>query len=333
MKGIAYFCTKDFCTIEFVFEIEYYLPTMLKNKKLQLYTIIVLSMVFWGMSFVWSTIVFRYLEPITTVFFRLILSAGILFGGLKLFGKLEKVKREHYKLFLISALFNPFFYFLGENFGLKHSSATISAVIIATIPVFSPVAAYFFLKERLSLLNVGGLIVSFAGVLVMLVNKDLSLNAAPLGLMCLGFAVVAAIVYSMLLKRLAFHYSAFTVIANQNLIGSFLFLPLFLIFDLNKLSSITFDSSWISSLLMLSVFASSLAFVFFAIGTREIGVSKTSIFSNLIPAITAIGSYFLLGESFSIQKGAGILMVICGLSISQLNKKRALPLPEEVFEG
>ena len=290
-------------------------------------------MVFWGMSFVWSTIVFRYLEPITTVFFRLIISTAILFGGLKLFGKLEKVKREHYKLFLLSAMFNPFFYFLGENFGLKHTSATTSAVIIATIPVFSPVAAYFFLKEKLSLLNVGGMIVSFIGVLVMLVNKDLSLNAAPLGLMCLGFAVLAAIIYSMLLKRLAFHYSAFTVIANQNLIGSFLFLPVFLIFDADKLSSITFNSSWVSSLLMLSVFASSLAFVFFAIGTREIGVSKTSIFSNLIPAITAIGSYFLLNEAFSIQKGAGILMVIVGLSISQLNKRQTIKHPEDIFEG
>jgi len=306
---------------------------MIKNKKVQLYIIIVLSMVFWGMSFVWSTIVFRYLEPITTVFFRLILSSGILFAGLKIFGKLEKVKREHYKMFLISALFNPFLYFLGENFGLKNSSATISAVIIATIPVFSPIAAYFFLKERLSKLNIVGLIVSFGGVVVMLVNKDLSLNAAPLGLICLGFAVIAAIIYSMLLKRLALSYNAFTVIANQNLIGSFLFLPFFLIFEAHKLSSVTFNASWVSSLLMLSVFASSLAFVFFAIGTREIGVSKTSIFSNLIPAITAIGSYFLLGEAFSVQKGAGILMVICGLSISQLNKKQAIQHPEEVFEG
>jgi len=306
---------------------------MIKNKKVQLYIIIVLSMVFWGMSFVWSTIVFRYLEPITTVFFRLILSSAILFAGLKIFGKIEKIKREHYKMFLISALFNPFLYFLGENFGLKNTSATISAVIIATIPVFSPIAAFFFLKERLSMLNVVGLIVSFFGVLVMLVNKDLSLNAAPLGIMCLGFAVIAAIIYSMLLKRLAFHYNAFTVIANQNLIGSFLFLPLFLIFEAHKLSSVTFNASWVSSLLMLSVFASSLAFVFFAIGTREIGVSKTSIFSNLIPAITAIGSYFLLGEAFSVQKGAGILMVICGLSISQLNKKQTEPHPEEVFEG
>ena len=306
---------------------------MSKNKKIYVYTVIVLSMIFWGMSFIWSTIVFRYLEPITTVFFRLILSTTILFGGLKLFGKLEKVKKKHYKLFFLSALFNPFLYFIGENFGLKYSSATISAVIIATIPVFSPIAAYFFLKERLSMLNVAGLFLSFIGVIAILFNKDLSLNAAPVGLICLVFAVIAAIVYSMLLKRLAFHYSAFTVIAVQNLIGAFLFLPLFLIFDLSKLPHIVMDYSWISSLLMLSVFASSLAFVFFAIGTREIGVSKTSIFSNLIPVITATGSFFLLGESFSAQKIIGILIVIGGLFISQLNNKKRLIEPEEVFEG
>src|ERR1035437_973395 len=281
---------------------------MSKNKKIYIYTVIVLSMIFWGMSFIWSTIVFRYLEPITTVFFRLILSSGILFGGLKLFNKLEKVKKEHYKLFFLSALFNPFLYFIGENFGLKYSSATISAVIIATIPVFSPIAAFFFLKERLSMLNVAGLFLSFVGVLAMLVNKDLSLNAAPVGMICLGFAVVAAIIYSLLLKRLAFHYSAFMVIAVQNLIGAILFLPLFLIFDFSKLSGIVFNYSWISALIMLSVFASSLAFVFFAIGTREIGVSKTSIFTNLIPVITATGSFFLLNESFSLQKIVGIVI-------------------------
>jgi drug/metabolite transporter (DMT)-like permease len=290
-------------------------------------------MIFWGMSFIWSTIVFRYLEPITTVFFRLILSSGILFGGLKLFNKLEKVKKEHYKLFFLSALFNPFLYFIGENFGLKYSSATISAVIIATIPVFSPIAAFFFLKERLSMLNVAGLFLSFVGVLAMLVNKDLSLNAAPVGMICLGFAVIAAIVYSLLLKRLAFHYSAFTVIAVQNLIGAILFLPLFLIFDFSKLSGIVYNYSWVSALIMLSVFASSLAFVFFAIGTREIGVSKTSIFTNLIPVITATGSFFLLNESFSLQKIIGIVIVIGGLFISQLNNKKTPQNAEEVFEG
>jgi drug/metabolite transporter (DMT)-like permease len=290
-------------------------------------------MIFWGMSFIWSTIVFRYLEPITTVFFRLILSTSILFGGLKLFHKLEKVKKEHYKLFFLSALFNPFLYFIGENFGLKYSSATISAVIIATIPVFSPIAAFFFLKERLSILNIAGLFLSFIGVIAMLVNKDLSLNASPVGLLCLTFAVIAAIFYSIQLKRLAFHYSAFTVIAVQNLIGAVLFLPIFLIFDVSKLSGIVFDYSWISALLMLSVFASSLAFVFFAIGTREIGVSKTSIFTNLIPVITATGSFFLLNESFSLQKIIGIVIVIGGLFISQLNKKVASTNAEEIFEG
>ncbi|NWJ50476.1 MAG: DMT family transporter [Bacteroidetes bacterium] len=306
---------------------------MSKNKKIYIYTVIILSMVFWGMSFIWSTIVFRYLEPITTVFFRLILSSSILFGGLKLFNKLEKVKKKHYKLFFLSALFNPFLYFIGENFGLKYSSATISAVIIATIPVFSPIAAFFFLKERLSLLNVAGLFLSFVGVLAMLVNKDLSLNAAPIGMICLSFAVIAAIVYSLLLKRLAFHYSAFTVIAVQNLIGAILFLPLFLIFDFTKLSGIVYSYSWISALLMLSVFASSLAFVFFAIGTREIGVSKTSIFTNLIPVITATGSFFLLNEAFSLQKIIGIVIVIGGLFISQLNNKKIPANAEEVFEG
>lgn len=171
------------------------------------------------------------------------------------------------------------------------------------------------------------------GVLVILLNKNLALNINPIGLCCLIFAVMASVGYSMQLKKLAFKYNAFTIIAVQNLIGAFLFLPLFLIFDLPKLPYIVFDFSWISALLMLSVFASSLAFVFFAIGTREIGVSKTNIFTNLIPVITAIGSFYLLNETFSFQKIIGVLIVIGGLFISQLNNNKKILSPQDVLKG
>ena len=76
----------------------------------------------------------------------------------------------------------------------------------------------------------------------------------------------------------------------------------------------------IGSLLALAVLCSSLAFVFFAMATKEIGVSKTGMLTNLIPVFTAVFSYIILNEYFSINKIAGMIIVIVGLFISQIKK-------------
>ena len=261
----------------------------------------------------------KYYDPITTVLLRLIISSAIMFIGLFLFKRLQKIKVRDYKLFLLSALLNPLLYFLGENYGLKQTSPTVTAVIIATIPVFAPVVAYFMLKERLTKLNVFGLFISFFGVLLMLVNSDYSFNASPTGLAWLALAVISAIFYSILLKKLALKYNPFLIIATQNLIGVFYFMPLFLVFDYQHFIQVQPNTELITSLVLLAVFASSLAFVFFAISAREIGVSKTNFFVNLIPVFTAIFSYFILKEHFELRKIVGMLVVITGVLLSQLN--------------
>jgi len=292
-----------------------------KLKPVYTYILVTLAMVFWGMSFVWSKIVLDYYEPITVVLLRLILSSALLFAGLAVFGKLRRLRRADLRLFLLSAAFNPFLYFLGENYGLKYSSPTVTAVIIATIPVFTPVVAYLVYRERLSKLNIFGLIVSFLGVLFMLLERDYSLSVSPVGVAWLSLAVVTAVLYSVLLKKLAVRYDAFFIVAVQNLIGVFYFLPLFFIFDFRHFITVQPTAELITALLLLAVFASSLAFVFFTISSREIGISRTNLFTNLIPVFTAVFSFVILGEVFGMQKIVGMVVVITGVMMTQMNGK------------
>ena len=279
-------------------------------------------MVFWGMSFVWTTIVFEFLGPLSTVFIRLVISSILLFSILKLSGKLEYIQRKHFQLILLSALFNPFLYFLGESYGVKYSTPTVSAVVIATIPVFSAIFATFLLRERLSLLNASGFLLSFAGILVMILRKDLSFSANPVGIACLLFAVLTAVSYSIILKKLAGLYPAFTIVTWQNILGALYFLPLTLIFEPDFIMHLKPDPKLWTPLLLLSVFASSLAFVFFTIGTRELGVSRTNVFSNFIPVFTALFSFWIIGEEFNAAKLAGIALVVAGVILSQWGRNR-----------
>ncbi len=289
----------------------------MKPGLLTYYLLAVFSMLFWGLTFVWFKIANNYYEPITIIFIRLILSSVFLFSFILAGKKNERIHREDYKWVALLALAQPFFYFLGESFGLKYVSSTISSAIIATIPLFSPLAAMWFTREKTSIYTWSGILVSFAGIIFMLVNPDLSLNAAPKGILLLFFAVFSAVVYSVIVKKLTHKYSALTIISRQNLIGAFYFLPLFLIVDLKGFLLVKPNTDLVLAMLQLAVFGSCLAYLFFIMAVARLGMVKANIFTNLIPVFTAVAAYFVLTETFTFQKIAGIALVVMGIVVSQ----------------
>ncbi|MDD5569807.1 MAG: DMT family transporter [Bacteroidales bacterium] len=293
---------------------------MNNKNKIYFYIIAVLPMLFWGMSFIWFKIANKYYPPITIVFLRLVIASVIMFAVLKPLGKIQKIKSEDIKLLLIVALCEPFCYFIGESFGLTLVPASMASIIISTIPVFTPIMAFFMLKEKITLTNIIGIVVSFLGIVVMVLKKNLSFSASPLGVCFLFFAVLSALFYTVYVKRLSAKYSAFTIVTYQNIIGMFLFMPLFLIFDFNKIIQIKLNSELVSSLVLLSVFASSLAFMMFIIVMKKIGVNRVNVYTNLIPVFTVVLSYFILSEEITAGKIAGMILILVGLIISQTKK-------------
>lgn len=283
----------------------------------KVYLFAVLSMLFWGLSFVWFKIVVQWYEPITIIFLRLLISGSLMMVFMLFTRSWQTIKRKHLKYFLLLAFSQPFCYFLGESFGLKLVSSTIASVIIATIPLFSPIAAYFMVREKVTMPVVLGIIFSFAGIILMLINPDFSLNASPKGVLLLFLAVFAAIAYSVIIRKISHEYNPVTIITHQNLIGAVYFLPLFLVFDFQHFITVTPTRELIMALLQLSVFASTLAYVFYIIAIKGIGVIKANVFANLIPVFTGFFSFLILGETFTLLKIAGMLLVLFGVVVSQ----------------
>lgn len=280
-------------------------------------------MIFWGMSFIWSTQVFKSLNPTTTIFFRLIISSIFLCTILFIFRQFEKIDKKDLKLFATAALFEPFLYFIFESYGLVNSSPVVSSAIIATIPLFTPIAAYFFLNERLTRWNIVGFLVSFFGVIFMLINKDLELTISTKGVIFLFSAVVVAVGYSISLRKLTLLYKPLTITFVQNVIGMIYFIPMVIIMERVTPSDIGNVESYIVPLISLGIFASSVAYALWAFAFSKLGAAKANIYSNLIPVFTAIFSWLILSESMNIQKIGGIILVIGGLILSQTKSKKS----------
>jgi drug/metabolite transporter (DMT)-like permease len=279
-------------------------------------------MIFWAFSFIWFKEANKNFNPITIVFIRLVFSVILMTIFLVATKNYMKIKKPDRKLFLMLALFEPFFYFLGESFGLTYVSATVCSVMISTIPVVATIGAWLIFREKLKTINYAGIIFSFIGVLVFILNSDGSISFNINGLGLLSLAVISAVGYNLTLSRLVGTYSPVYIVNVQNIIGAILFLPLFLIFDLRQFVATPLTFSMFKPVLELAVFASCGAFILFAYSVKNMGVTKANVFSNCIPVFTAVFSFFLLGERLSVQNIIGMTIVIAGLFMSQMNGRK-----------
>lgn len=279
-------------------------------------------MILWGTSFVWSKIALEYYNAITVIFFRLIISVVFLFPVLLIARKFILPKRKHIHLFLLLAMFEPFLYFLGETSGLAYVDPSMASVIISVIPLFTPIVAYYFLQEKISVLNLIGIVISITGIAVLVLGKDMSLEVPLKGLLLLSLAIVAANGYSVMIKKIPDEYSVLTVIFWQNVIGMLYLLPIMLITSGKEILATGFVSRGFWAMAELGIFASTLAFLFYMYGLKFMPITKVNVFTNVIPIFTIIISYLFLGEQIDTKKIIGIAIVISGVFLSQLGKTR-----------
>jgi len=294
----------------------------MKNKTVQYYTAALLSMFFWSFSFVWFKIAYQAYRPITVILLRLIIATVLLFTFAKLTGKIQPVKRKDMKVFVMLAFFEPFLYFMGESNGLMYISSTVAAVIVATIPLITPFAAWYFFREKLSWSNIAGLIVSFTGVCLVVFTGSFRLAASPKGIALEFLAVLSTIGFTILLKKLTAGYNAFTILTYQNLFGSIMFLPFWLVLESGHFADAGFNSRAFFAIVKLAVFASAIAFIFFTYAVKNLGVNRTNVFINLIPVFVAVLAFLILDDRLSLQNMIGITITIAGLFLSQIKKHK-----------
>jgi len=277
------------------------------------------AMLFWGMSFVWIKHLLNNHFPVfTIVFIRLVLASAVFITLLKWKKKLQRIERGDLKDFLLLAFFEPFLYFIGEDFGLQYVDASFAAVIIALIPIVISITMYFADHAPIRWEFVVGTLVSVGGVLMLTMSPNGQIAFNLKGTLLLGLAVLAAAGYSVQLTRLLRKYSPVTVTTWQNFIAIPFYLPFILAFDIRQWPSLTWDANAIVSLVCLALLCSAGAYMLYSYSVKKLTVSKTCVFTNLIPIVTLLVASAIGQETFTQTKFWGILVIIAGVTFSQL---------------
>lgn len=289
------------------------------NKTLT-YTLITASVVFWGVSFILTKELFLSEENITVtilIALRLAIASAVMLPALALTRHLQRIRKEDLKWFLLLALCEPFIYHLCETNGVRLVSGSLASVVIATIPLFVPFGMWAAYRQRIKPSLIIGVLLSLAGVFLML-NGEIGFQGSALqGLLFLTGAVVIAVVYTLLLVKVVNRYHPLVVTTWQNVIGLAYFLPLVFIFDSQSLPLLSWSPKMLLLLLVLGIFCSTLAYAGYNYGVRNLGASEACIFNNAIPVFSLITAVAIGQEDFSWLKVIGMAIVIAGVILAQ----------------
>lgn len=293
--------------------------------KVLIYIASTFAITLWGMSYIWTDKLIALGIPIFYfVFVRIFLAGVILFLFNTAYARIKRIQKEDWPKFLLLAFFEPFIYFICETYGLKETgSPTISAMVIATIPIFSIGAGIVFFKEKVNAINIFGILFSLVGIVMVAMAKgDLGENFVW-GIVLLLIAVIAEVGHASITKSLSGNYSSQIIVMYQFLIGSVYLFPLFLWKGLDGFSVETHltPEVWYP-IICLAVLCSSLAFSLWVSTIKNLGVAKSSIFSALIPVAAAIIAWLIGHEVLNSRQWIGIAISTLGVIMSQYTLKK-----------
>ena len=279
----------------------------------------------WGMSYIWTDrLIDQGIPVFYFVFVRIFIAGIILFLFNTAYARIKRIQRADFPKFLLLAFFEPFIYFICETYGLKLTgSPTLSAMVVATIPIFSIAAGMFFFKEKINLINLIGILFTLAGIVMVAMAKGELGENFIWGVVLLLIAVISEVGHASITKSLSGNYSSQIIVMYQFLIGAVYLLPLFLWKGLDEFDIKTYFTPEVwYPITCLAILCSSLAFSLWVSTIKNLGVAKSSIFSALIPVAAAIIAWILGHEMMNQRQWLGIIVSSLGVILSQYTFKK-----------
>lgn len=282
------------------------------------YVKLVLTTAFWGGAFIAGRHLAQHMPHFLAATGRFVAALLPLAAFAYATGQFPRLTRRQLVATLLLGATGVFGYNAFFLAGLAHIPASRAALIVALSPIMTMLAMRVLDRERWSALRVFGVVLSFAGVSLVITRGDFATafsGAVGLGELWIFLAVVTWVAYTIIGKSALEGLSATAATTWSTLWGT-LMLALPAAGELALVSPAWPDStSWLA-MLYLGVCGTALAFVWYNQAVASIGPARATLFTNLVPVFAVIFSVILLGERPLASSLVGGAMVITGVFIA-----------------
>ncbi|PFO01405.1 multidrug transporter [Bacillus sp. AFS076308] len=279
-----------------------------------LYALISIS--FWGVSFVSTKAVLEKLDPFSIIVLRF--GIGALFLLLLLVLKRIRllVSIKYLPHLIILGILGVFVHQILQATALLTINASSAGWLISLSPIFTVILSILFLHEKMTITRAAGMVLAIIGVLLVTSTRSghsfqFSIN---IGFSLMIMSTLNWAVYSVLLKSLRIPYPPLLVTFYMSLIGLILTAPLIIRSNGWESLSLLNHKEW-AHLLFLGVFVSGIAYWYWGKALEVLEASKVSMFLYLEPISTLVAAVLLLQEQVLFISVAGGIIIIIGVII------------------
>ena len=270
----------------------------------------------WGSSFLWIKIALEELEPFTLVGYRLLFGAvGMALVLLARRPALPKERRT-WLLLALMGLTNTALPFVLISWGETVIDSAVASILNSTTPLFTLIIAHYFLSdERMNVPRALGLLLGFAGILL-LFSRDVGLEGFRSGLLGQAAVLAAALSYagSSVFARRAFRDVPLLIQAA---------IPLFSADLLIWVGAVTLESpvnipalpiTWVA-LAWLGLLGSCIAYLLYFYLINNVGSTRSTLVTYMFPVIGVALGVLFLDERLDLRLIIGALMVVAGIGV------------------
>ena len=281
-------------------------------------TKIVMAMLLWAACFPLITAGLRYAPHLTFATMRGVLAGvALTLLALALRRPFPRGRRTWITLVVVG-IGATSLGFLGMFHAAEFVSPGLATVIANTQPLLAAMLGVVWLGERLPGLGWAGLLVGFAGILVIALPQLLggAGDGTAVGFAYIILAAAGVTVSNVAIKSIAREVDGIFAMGIQLLIGS---IPLSIAaFFMEDQSTVQWSPTFIASLLGLALFGSALVYWLWFSVLETVALNRAIAFSFLVPIFgLAIGAMFF-GERLSGIQFSGIALAILGIAIVNL---------------
>jgi len=276
----------------------------------------------WAANFSVVKFALRDLSPLAFNGLRFTLSSAILWLLRKVSGDCTRIERLHWPAVTGLGLVGTTVYQVLFIYGIDWTLAGNTSLMLATTPLFTTLLSLALRQERAGLVVVAGAVLSVTGIALVVLggSQAVGFHAGTLaGDLALLAAAVAWSVYTVGSAPLVHRYGVVTVTAVTMWVGALGLLIVSLPALLAQDWSAVRPQSWLA-LLYSGVFAIALAYYLWYSSVRQIGNTRTSVYTNSIPVVALIIAWLTLGETPTPLQSAGAGGIVAGSLLVRLGK-------------
>lgn len=286
------------------------------------YLALVLLIFIWASNFSVVKFALRDLSPLAFNGLRFTIASILLWFSVKLGGGTVAIDRRYWPALIGLGLLGNTVYQVLFIYGIDWTLAGNASLMLATTPIFTTLLSVFFRQERVGLTVLAGVVISVMGIALVVWGGTLavsfSADTVRGDLTVLG-AAAAWSAYTVGSAPLVRRYGALPVTAVTMWIGGVALLaisvPAFLAQDWSAVR----PASWLA-LAYSGAFAIAVAYFIWYYSIRQIGNTRTAVYSNFIPVVALIIAWQTLGEKPTWLQIVGATAILGGTVLVRLGR-------------